>query len=673
LSVLIAIQAQKRANLSLAICCAVTAAWAASTAAWTNSPMSGPVGVLDLLRLLTWYLYLLFLYRRLEIAHVWQIRSFYSVAASAAVAGLIVAFSDQELLPYTIYSPSILIRLALSVSELLLIENLYLNSPESARWHIALPCVLLGGLACFDILVVADTALFHRQSMSLASGRTISMIIVAPLLVLAASRGQRWSKPIRLSRAAVFHSATLVLSGSVLLSLAFTGEVLRHVDDTWGWVAELSLVFSGLIGILLFVSSQSAKSLLKRVVVYHFFADRYDYRAEWLRCIETLSGRNRIELTDLHIRAIQAIANVVNSPSGMLFIKQPGSETINWVCSWNTPSTANFASSDALISVMISEQNVVDLSGEGTRFLDCEPLRHLDSMWLAIPLMHSNGMIGIVIVGPPRTLFRTDQEVFDLLTILGQEVGTYIAEQQATEVVFQTRGLHDYGKRFAFVAHDIKNVSSQLALLLSNAERHLNNPEFQRDMLGTVRSSVQKIDRLLRRLDEPSTGIEAATVAPVARLEALLSAHSSGQHVRLKVDPDAAMTWIAIGPDAFDAAITHLLNNAIEASPERPVTISFGQKGARLIIEISDQGDGMSPEFIRDELFSPFKTRRVGGSGIGAFQARELITEAGGNLSVISEKGVGTTMRVVFTRAEKADPSPLPARYLLNATGESSG
>ena len=83
-------------------------------------------------------------------------------------------------------------------------------------------------------------------------------------------------------------------------------------------------------------------------------------------------------------------------------------------------------------------------------------------------------MIGLVIVGPPRVPFRTDQEVYDLLRILGREVATYIAEQRATEILLQTRDLHDYSKRFAFVAHDIKNVSSQLALLLCNAEHHID-------------------------------------------------------------------------------------------------------------------------------------------------------------------------------------------------------
>ena len=55
-----------------------------------------------------------------------------------------------------------MVRLGIAICELLLIENLYLNLPEQSRWHVALPCVLLGSLACFDILLCADLALFHQ-------------------------------------------------------------------------------------------------------------------------------------------------------------------------------------------------------------------------------------------------------------------------------------------------------------------------------------------------------------------------------------------------------------------------------------------------------------------------------------------------------------------------------
>ena len=61
-----------------------------------------------------------------------------------------------------------------------------------------------------------------------------------------------------------------------------------------------------------------------------------------------------------------------------------------------------------------------------------------------------------------------------------------------------------------------------------------------------------------------------------------------------------------------------------------------------VVVDIVDEGPGMTPEFIRDELFRPFATTKGGGHGIGAYQARELLREAGGDLLVLSRKPGGT-------------------------------
>jgi signal transduction histidine kinase len=76
-----------------------------------------------------------------------------------------------------------------------------------------------------------------------------------------------------------------------------------------------------------------------------------------------------------------------------------------------------------------------------------------------------------------------------------------------------------------------------------------------------------------------------------------------------------------------------------------------------MVIDIIDRGPGMTPEFSRDQLFRPFASTRRDGHGIGAYQARELLREAGGDLLVLSRVGSGTTMRLLLpmVRAAAAD------------------
>jgi len=657
---LIAMRSRHRTGLLLVACCLVTAAWAAARAASLPDAWRGVPDALDYLRALSWFGFVLHLYGRF--VPVDRTRSAFAAAGAAAVIGAVFAIVIEG--RYGVGRPSILslgimVRLGIAVCELLLIENLYLNLPDHYRWHVALPCVLLGGLACFDIMLCADLVLFQRASASLAGAHAIAVMIVAPPLVAAAARDRRWRRDLQLSRTAVFHSATLILSGAVLLALSAAGEVFRQFGPDWGWMAEVSLFFAALIGIGMLLTSGSARSRLRRTVVEHFFARRYDYRQQWLDCIDTLSATKSQGQAVLHTRVIRAMADVVDSPNGALFLRDGGTGAFQWSGSWNMPASAPVPPGHSLVAAMSGGNWIVVLDGAdrfGTGAGSREPpLDQLGRLWLAIPLMNGDQQIGLVLVGPPRAPFDLDQEAFDLLRIVGREVASFVAEQQATRVLMQTRQLHDYGKRFAFVAHDIKNVSSQLSLLLSNAERHIANPEFQRDMLETVGASVQKITALLRRLDQPSADRAPAALAPVPRLEALVATYRRVRRAALSLEHDGSTAMVAIGPDAFDTAVTHLVNNAIEASGASPVLIRVRHEAPQVVIDIIDHGCGMRSEFIRDRLFQPFGTSKRQGSGIGAFQARELLREGGGDLLVTSAPGHGTTMRLVLPRADAPD------------------
>jgi putative PEP-CTERM system histidine kinase len=235
-----------------------------------------------------------------------------------------------------------------------------------------------------------------------------------------------------------------------------------------------------------------------------------------------------------------------------------------------------------------------------------------------------------------------------------------VAEQRAAQILSQTRELREYSQRFAFVLHDIKNVSGQLSMLLANAEVHADNPEFQRDMLATVRASVGKISRLLARLQAERHERSHALITPAERLREIAESFRIARDTGVILEFEDASLGATIHPEAFDAVVTHLLNNAIDADGNAPVVVQMHREGLSLMIDIVDHGSGMTPEFIRDELFRPFASTKNEGHGIGAYQARELLREAGGDLLVQSRPGAGTTMRLLLPMVQAAAPDPVP-------------
>jgi putative PEP-CTERM system histidine kinase len=617
---------------------------------------------LEIARSAAWYGFILHLYRRLVTTHRQISQAFTTMGLLAVlVVGGLPLFDMLSNQPgASLWSIGTAIRLGFAVCNILLLENLYFNTPSDARWHINLLCVALGGLFLYDLVLYSDAMLFRRISEPLFEGRASATAIAAPLIALAAARNRRWAIDIHVSRDVVFHTATLVVCGIFLLGLAATGEIFRHGGAEWGYVAEVSLIFAGVLVIAVLLTSGSARSRIRSIVVDNFFSHRYDYRHEWMRCIETLTAPTAH--TSLPVRAIRAVASVVDSPAGVLFIRAPDDVAFQWAGSWNMPAAtqpvppghplnAQFRDGDWIVE-LDKLPPVAEWTGE------------LERTWLAVPLNHQSSLIGFVVLARSRAQFKLDREVFDLLRIVGREVASRVAEQLAAQVLSQTQQLREYSQRFAFVIHDIKNVSGQLSMLLTNAQVHADNPEFQRDMLATVRASVGKITRLLSRLEADRQERDHSLISPLQRLRGIVEATRQISETAIELSADAESAGVAIDPEAFDAVVQHVLNNAIEASEARaPVHVLLRHEALSVMVDIVDEGPGMTPEFIRDDLFRPFSTTKGGGHGIGAYQARELLRQAGGDLLVLSRKPGGTTMRLLLpaVRSAVADMATQPA------------
>jgi putative PEP-CTERM system histidine kinase len=284
-----------------------------------------------------------------------------------------------------------------------------------------------------------------------------------------------------------------------------------------------------------------------------------------------------------------------------------------------------------------------------------------DKAWLAVPLSHRGEVVGFVVLDRATHTMDLDWEAFDLLRAAGRQAASYLAEERSTRVLRDSELLTEYSKRFAFVVHDIKNLASQLNLIISNAERHIGDPEFQRDMLRTVEHSVARMNNLLSQLKADAAPRVHRQLNPNAVVSAV-AAEFNGGPVVVEIRNDAGASDVAIDPDRLTSALSHLVRNAIEAScASDRVIISSRRRESQFLIDVTDNGPGMDDGFIRDELFRPFRSTKSGGYGIGAFQTRELIRMADGDLEVISEKGFGTTMRIILPLVLEREPASSPA------------
>lgn len=671
----------------LALAPVAAAAWALAVWLTPEAAFFGAAGLMEIARDAAWFALLLHLCHRTagEQARPLMWRFALAGIPLLVLAALsMLAYGDALELP-ALAAPAMLARIGVALMLLLLAENLFRNLGEDARWHVNLPCIALGGLAAFDLVLHADAALSRAYSGALLDTRAFLTGMTMPLLVIAAVRIRRWRHRETMPRRAVFHGATLVVVGAFLVGVGTAGEILRRLDAGWGGAAQASLLAGALMAAAVALASRSARSRLRNLIVDQFFTARYDYRREWLRCVATLSSPE--DGRPPQIRAIRAVADAADSPGGLLLLREPAIGEVaaggpaeresregesgaaapvsfRWAGSWTMPeaSTLVLPDADPLVRRLAASGQVERLDAPGAA--PPAELAGLGPLWAAVPLIHDRGGLGgIVLLRPARAPFPLDREAEELLRTLGREVAMYLAERRAAERLAEQRRVQDFAKRFAFVAHDVKTVAAQLGMLLANAEENIADPEFQQDMLTTVRASAARINALILRLgqpgDEPADAPAPAT-EPAGRLRAIAAAQA--HPVRLEAEGLPAGIRAAIAPERFDAAVSHLVNNAADASPPGvPVRVRLRAEAGRLLVDIVDRGQGMSPAFIRDELFRPLSTSKPGGSGIGAWQARELAREAGGDLTVLSRPGEGTTMRLVLPLASSQPSAPAAA------------
>jgi len=251
-----------------------------------------------------------------------------------------------------------------------------------------------------------------------------------------------------------------------------------------------------------------------------------------------------------------------------------------------------------------------------------------------------------VALARPRTRIGLNWEIRDVLKIAGSQAASYLAYRESLDTLSVSRQFESFNRMSTFIVHDLKNLVFQLSLLLSNAEKHRDNPEFQQDMLVTLDHSVQKMKTLLQKLARGET-LDAPLQLDALLRQAVAAKASLAPVPRLEII-DAQLTVLA-NRARLERVLGHLIQNAIEATAsDGKVAVRLRQESGTAVVELADTGLGMNEQFIRERLFKPFDTTKTAGMGIGVFESRVYIEEVGGRLEVSSVPAVGTTFRVIL-------------------------
>jgi putative PEP-CTERM system histidine kinase len=641
-----------RIGIFLILASVISVAWGFLLAAQIAYGSINPLLVVftEVLRASAWILFLGVLAARIGASRILLVLSF---AVPLVVLGWIGFSTYRGMIPgdQVVDVGSVFIRggLALSLLGLVLIEQLYRNSPIESKWSLK-PLVLgLGGIFAFDLFLFSQGVLLNALDTTTWLARGAVNLLFVPMIAIAARRNKDWELRIFVSRHVVFYSTTLTAVGLYLLLMSFGGYLIILYGGSWGGLARIVFFVGAFVVLISLLFSSTLRARLKVFLNKHFFHNKYEYRDEWLRLVATLSDFDDSVAREV---AIKAIAQIVNSPSGILWVRDDVGSDFRVIARFKTEDEApNLQRSEPVVTFIEKNGWLVDLgeyAQHPERYENLEMpdwIRSQESAWLLVPLQSSGELLGLILLYQAPGYPSLNYEDRDLLKTVGNHIAVHIAQARSDSLLAESQQFEAYNRLTAFLMHDLSNLVAQQSLIVTNAEKHKHNPEFIDDAISTIAGSVERMKKVIRRLKSG----DGARSAKWTELRFIVSAaidRCAAMKPLPSLESHAGDVGVVADAEEFTMVLAHLIRNAQDAcSKDGSVAVSVHESEGHAHIEIADNGEGMSKMFIRDRLFRPFdSTKGSQGMGIGAYQAREFVRRLGGELVVRSKPGEGTCM-----------------------------
>jgi putative PEP-CTERM system histidine kinase len=686
LTLLLAVSWEGRAQgIRLILACGMTTAWAAvislgSQFATLSVPM---LALAEIVRYGAWFVVLTGLMKSAGVASTLS-RLVHLVWIGVAL--LLFASPRLPIVGLPALESSWLLfnaGLVCSLLGLVLLEQIFRNAREGGRFALKFLIIAAGVMFAYDLFVYSQAQLVKRIDAAAWDARGFVFVLLVPLLAISARRNPQWSLNVFVSRHVVFYTTSFMAVGAYLLLMAFGGYLINLYGGTWGRAAQLVFFAGAAVLLLTLVASGSMRRRLKVFLSKHFYRNKYDYRIEWLRFIQTLSAPE--EGIGTRDNAVRAMAQIIGSPGGVLFLRAEadgGEGELKVAAAWppgDFTESRRFpvlSTSDEMVSFLRKQGWVIDLlemhevpdayqNLTPPPFLQAPVTRYR----LVVPLIHVDDLIGFALLGSPPEPFKPNYEDRDLLKTVGRHVAVHLQQFEADRRLAESRQFEAYHRLTAFVMHDLKNLAAQLALIVSNAEKHKRNPEFIDDAISTIAHSTSRMQRLIEQLQRR----EIQSLPRHVRLSEIAEHACSRCHGR---DPQPVCdemldeVYVDADPERLTMIVEHVIRNAQDATPaEGSVVVKVGLEAATVdgelldtvrlrvpaaVLTVTDTGAGMTDEFVHERLFRPFDTTKGSkGMGIGAYQVREYVQSLGGRVEVRSELGKGTrvSLRMPLTYA----------------------
>jgi len=363
--------------------------------------------------------------------------------------------------------------------------------------------LMIGCLACSASYRLTYFKISVDHLLLLAILLTVAWVLVVYALVA----NRLLNRKIFISRKVVYSTVAPLFFACYLIGVGLISLAMK----TFGWplhfVLEWLLVISGVLVISVIAISERVRSRIKYFISTNFYVNKYEYRDEWL----AFSSLLHKSFTEKGV--VDALRKILKeslyTDTIKIWIKdktQEGFLLVDPEQDLNNISDNFIAGDDPLIYCLAETLSIDCRTLDSDTGQDPVLIKKADffkslNLELIVPLSIGDHFLGMIGLGAEYTGGRYGRDDFDLLTALGSQAAAALIAVWTAEELAQAREQSAWNTLSTFVLHDIKNAANMLSLVMANASDHIDNPEFQQDMLMAIDDSLKRMDKVQTRLN----------------------------------------------------------------------------------------------------------------------------------------------------------------------------
>ncbi len=541
------------------------------------------------------------------------------------------------------------------------LESTFRASKGLKRWQIRYVVFCFGGILIFFIYLASQALLFQQTNIQLVLTKSIVILFCMLIMSVSIVRQKLLDVDIFVSRYVVYNSVTIIGTSAYLLVVGLVFEVIKFYNIPFQYFLKVLFIFISLFILILLLSISSLRRRIQLFINRHFYKHKYEFRDTWMETIERMSVKNSID--DICNTLLEMISQIMCAQNVTIWLYNSAIQEYTVFHENNNNNSNGIKEAHALIEIikkrkapfLMSEQ-YSQIQSKPNSLKEIEEILESTRAVLCSPMEAAGELVGFILQGKDigGEPYRNDD--FELLRALSTQAAVQIKNIRLAQDLSTAKEVEMFHRMSTFVMHDLKNLTNSLSLISQNAKHNIGNIEFQKDAIKTITSTVNRMHGLIERLSSLPQRIELkrelVDVKSLVNYAVKKIKFDKRKDISIETELNT-VPLINIDHHAIEMAMINLVNNACDAIESNgKVKCRVWEENNIIKLSVTDNGKGISGEFIDTFLFKPFKSSKKGGFGVGLFQCKSIIESHNGRIVVSSKEGQGTTFTISLPRVE---------------------